>query len=122
MRDSRGLLMRALSFPDDPPFKVRGWIENSFTGNANGRGNGVNFGVNPNYKADQWMGNQYYLIFERPLKQIGRGELRIPRRQPVWQRLAVHLHAGLLQSCVSQRLVRGLRHASVLRARFTCRS
>jgi len=69
MRDGRGLLMRALSFPDDPPFKVRGWIENSFTGNANGRGNGVNFGVYPNYKADQWMGNQYYLIFEKPLKQ-----------------------------------------------------
>ena len=69
MSDVRGLLMRALSFPDDPPFKVRGWIENSFTGNANGRGNGVNFGVYPNYKADQWMGNQYYLIFEKPLKQ-----------------------------------------------------
>ena len=52
-----------------PHFKIRGWIENSFTYNANGRGSGVNFGVNPNSKADQWMGNQYYLIAEKPLKQ-----------------------------------------------------
>ena len=68
-RQARGLLMQVLGIPEDAPFKIRGWIENSFTGNANGRGNGINFGVNPNYKADQWMGNQYYLIVERPLKQ-----------------------------------------------------
>jgi hypothetical protein len=67
--DTRSLLMQVLDIPEDAPFKIRGWIENSFTGNANGRGNGINFGVNPNYKADQWMGNQYYLIVERPLKQ-----------------------------------------------------
>ena len=29
----------------------------------------MNFGVNPNNLANQWMGNQYYLIFEKPLKQ-----------------------------------------------------
>ena len=60
--------MRALGVPDTSPFKIRGWIENSFTYNANGRGNGVNFGVNPNFKADQWMGNQYYIIAEKPLR------------------------------------------------------
>ena len=32
-------------------------------------GNGFNFGVNPNYKANQWMGNQYYLVIENPLEQ-----------------------------------------------------
>jgi hypothetical protein len=67
--DARSLLMEVLGVPEDAPVKIRGWIENSFTGNANGRWNGINFGVNPNYKADQWMGNQYYLIVERPLEQ-----------------------------------------------------
>jgi hypothetical protein len=61
--------MKALNVPEDASVSVNGWIENSFTGNADGRGNGINFGDNPNTKADQWMGNQYYLIFEKPLKQ-----------------------------------------------------
>src|SRR5271157_5748689 len=68
-KDSRGLLMKAFNVPEDAGWRIFGWIENSFTGNANGRGNGVNFGVNPNFKANQWMGNQYYLVFEKPLKQ-----------------------------------------------------
>jgi hypothetical protein len=67
--ETRGLLMRALGWPESSPWKIRGWIENSFTYNANGRGNGVNYGVNPNFKADQWMGNQYYIIAEKPLKR-----------------------------------------------------
>jgi hypothetical protein len=67
--DTRGLLMRAFDVPESSPWKIRGWIQNSFTYNANGRGNGLNFGVNPNFKADQWMGNQYYIITERPLRQ-----------------------------------------------------
>lgn len=53
----------------DSPVKVYGWIQNSFTGNANGFGNGLNFGVNPNYKANQWMGNQYYVVVEDPIEQ-----------------------------------------------------
>src|SRR5262249_39024242 len=65
----QGLLMKALGVPETAPFTIRGWIENSFTGNANGRGSGTNFGVYPNYKADQWMGNQYYLIVQKPLRQ-----------------------------------------------------
>src|SRR5271157_718967 len=68
-KDSRGLLMKAFNVPEDAGWRIFGWIENSFTGNANGRGNGLNFGVNPNFKANQWMGNQYYLVFEKPLKQ-----------------------------------------------------
>ena len=68
-KDARGLLMKALDVPEDAGWRIFGWIQNSFTGNANGRGNGVNFGVNPNFKANQWMGNQYYLVFEKPLKQ-----------------------------------------------------
>jgi hypothetical protein len=61
------LLMRALKATDSP-VRVYGWVQNSYTGNANGRGNGNNFGVNPNFKADQWMGNQYYLVVENPLE------------------------------------------------------
>ncbi len=53
--------------------KVYGWLQNSFTYNADGRGpTGTNFGVNPNYLADRWMGNQYYLIIENPLEQNDR--------------------------------------------------
>jgi hypothetical protein len=69
VQDTRGLLMKMLEIPDEIPVRLRGWIQNSYTYNANGRGSGLNFGDNPNFKADQWMGNQYYLIFERPLKQ-----------------------------------------------------
>jgi Putative beta-barrel porin-2, OmpL-like. bbp2 len=53
----------------DTPFRVYGWIENSFTGNPGVRTNGENFGVNPNHLANQWMGNQYYLALGRPLQQ-----------------------------------------------------
>ncbi|WP_250846762.1 outer membrane beta-barrel protein [Aquisphaera insulae] len=67
--DTRGLLMKFLDIPADSDWKVYGWIQNSYTGNTNGFGNGFNFGVNPNYKANSWMGNQYYLILEKPLKQ-----------------------------------------------------
>ena len=63
------LLMRALAL-EDSPVRVYGWIQNSYTYNANGRpANGQNFGVNPNNQANRWMGNQYYLIIENPLEQ-----------------------------------------------------
>lgn len=67
--DESKLLMNALGRAD-APVKVYGWIQNSFTGNANGTPrNDLNFGVNPNSQANRWMGNQYYLIFENPLEQ-----------------------------------------------------
>ena len=51
------------------PVKVYGWIQNSYTGNGNGRPrDGLNFGVFPNHLADQWQGNQYYLVTERTLR------------------------------------------------------
>ncbi|MDX2037193.1 MAG: outer membrane beta-barrel protein [Isosphaeraceae bacterium] len=63
-------LMRVLGIPEESRFHTFGWIQNSFTGNTNGRGsNAQNFGVNPNFKANQWMGNQYYIVFERLLEQ-----------------------------------------------------
>jgi hypothetical protein len=53
------------------PVRVFGWIQNSFTGNANGiPRNRENFGVYPNHLADQWMGNQYYLVLENPLETV----------------------------------------------------
>ena len=72
--------MKALDVPEDAGWRIFGWIQNSYTGNMNGRGNGFNFGVNPNFKANEWMGNQYYLIFEKPLKQDDDGQLRLPHR------------------------------------------
>ncbi len=65
---SSTLLMRALSMQNSP-VKIYGWIQNSYTANANGKGNGLNFGVNPNSLADSWMGNQYYIIVENVLEQ-----------------------------------------------------
>ncbi|MDR3634539.1 MAG: outer membrane beta-barrel protein [Isosphaeraceae bacterium] len=63
------LLMKFLGM-EDSPVKIYGWLENSYTGNANGTPrNGFNFGVNPNDLANRWMGNQYYLIVENPLEQ-----------------------------------------------------
>ncbi|WP_152053223.1 outer membrane beta-barrel protein [Tautonia marina] len=49
--------------------RIHGWIQNSFTGNPASPANGHNFGVNPNDLANQWMGNQYYLIVEDPIEQ-----------------------------------------------------
>ena len=61
------LLNKALGL-EDKPYRVYGWIQNSFTGNANGMpADRQNFGVYPNHLADQWMGNQYYLTIENPL-------------------------------------------------------
>jgi hypothetical protein len=67
-KDPTKLLMNALGM-EESKIKVYGWLQNSYTYNANGRSNGYNFGVNPNNLANQWMGNQYYLIFEKPLEQ-----------------------------------------------------
>jgi Putative beta-barrel porin-2, OmpL-like. bbp2 len=54
---------------EDAPFRTYGWIENSFTGNANGTpANRSNFSVFPNRLANQWQGNQYYLVVENPLE------------------------------------------------------
>ena len=63
------ILADALGIPENSGFRAFGWIQNSFTGNANGPGNGPNFGVEPNALANQWMGNQYYLVVENPLEQ-----------------------------------------------------
>ena len=63
------LLMKWLGM-DDSPNKIYGWIQNSYTGNTNGKpASGENFGVNPNHRANSWQGNQYYLILENPIEQ-----------------------------------------------------
>lgn len=55
---------------EESPIKIYGWLQNSYTGNTNGRGKaGENFGVNPNHKADWWMGNQYYIVAEKVVEQ-----------------------------------------------------
>ena len=75
---------------EDKPVKVYGWLQNSYTYNTNGRGiTGQNFGVTPNNLANQWQGNQYYLIIENAAGAGRQGQLRLPGRQPLRQRLAV---------------------------------
>lgn len=55
---------------DDDDVKVYGWIQQSYTGNANGRPkSGANFGVNPNNQANAWQLNQLYIIVENPIEQ-----------------------------------------------------
>jgi hypothetical protein len=62
------LLMRYLRIEREP-VKIYGWIENSYTQNTNGRPrDDSNFSVFPNRGANQWQGNQYYLIVENPLE------------------------------------------------------
>ncbi len=61
------LLMQALGM-EDSRIKLYGWIQNSFTGNPSQPSDHINFGVTPNYKANEWMGNQYYLVVEDPLE------------------------------------------------------
>lgn len=67
---SKLFLTRALRL-EQSPWSFYGWIENSFTGNANGRGSGENFGVFPNRLADQWMGNQFYFVAENRVENDG---------------------------------------------------
>jgi hypothetical protein len=69
------LLMRALGIQDSP-VQLYGWIQNNFTGNANGTPrNGTNFGVYPNHLANRWQGNQYYFIVENPIESGDRVNL-----------------------------------------------
>jgi hypothetical protein len=56
---------------EDSKFQIYGWIQNSFTANPAFPSDGINFGVTPNYKSNDWMGNQYYTVFERPLDHDG---------------------------------------------------
>jgi hypothetical protein len=60
------ILDRALGL-ENSRLNVFGWIQNSFTGNPSLSTDGTNFGVTPNHLANQWMGNQYYLVVERPV-------------------------------------------------------
>jgi hypothetical protein len=54
---------------EDTPVRIYGWLQNSYTYNANGRGtSGTNFSVFPNRLANAWQGNQYYLILENPIE------------------------------------------------------
>ena len=70
-KDETKLLMNGLEkIGVKLPFTVYGWIQNSYTGNTNGvPKSALNFGVNPNFLANRWMGNQYYLILEKTLEQ-----------------------------------------------------
>lgn len=54
---------------EESPLQIYGWIQNSFTGNPANPADGLNFGVTPNYAANDWRGNQYYTVFERALTQ-----------------------------------------------------
>ena len=63
------LLMEALGRKDSP-VQVYGWIQNSFTGNTDGTPRNLsNVTVFPNRLANQWQGNQYYIILENAIEQ-----------------------------------------------------
>ena len=54
----------------DSPVQVYGWIQNSFTGNTDGTPRNLsNVTVFPNRLANQWQGNQYYIILENAIEQ-----------------------------------------------------
>lgn len=63
------LLLNSWLGLDESPIRTYGWLQNTFTGNANGTPrNGTNFSVFPNRLANQWQGNQYYIVLENPLE------------------------------------------------------
>lgn len=52
---------------EDHPVEIRGWIQNSYTGTPGfSPRNRSTVTVFPNRLANEWMGNQYYLIVEKP--------------------------------------------------------
>jgi hypothetical protein len=54
----------------DSPVKIYGWLDNSFTYNANGTPRDhLNFSVFPNRLANSWQGNQYYFVIEKTAEQ-----------------------------------------------------
>src|SRR5262249_21273195 len=64
------LLMKALRRRDSP-VQIYGWLQNSFTGNTNGTPkNRLNYSVFPNRRANDWQGNQYYIIIENAIEQV----------------------------------------------------
>lgn len=64
-----GWLDRALGLGDSR-IETFGWIQNTFTGNTDGTpASGRNFALFPNHLANQWMGNQYYLVATRAAQQ-----------------------------------------------------
>ena len=96
-RDETKLLMNALGM-DDSPVKIYGWIQNSYTGNTLGTPkNGQNFGVNPNNLANRWQGQPVLPDHREPARAERQDQLRVPRRQPVRQRLVVQPHARPLR-------------------------
>ncbi len=69
---NRGQLLARYLRLEQSTWNLYGWIENSFTYNADGRpASQMNFGVFPNRLADQWMGNQYYLVLENRIVNDG---------------------------------------------------
>ena len=61
--------MKAMGW-EESPVQVYGWIQNSFTGNTDGTPRNLsNVTVFPNRLANQWQGNQYYVIVENVLEQ-----------------------------------------------------
>jgi hypothetical protein len=71
-----GTLDRLLVVPPDAPYTFYGWVQNSFTGNTTGTPRDRdNFSVFPNRRANGWQGNQYYLVFEKPVTDEDRFDL-----------------------------------------------
>ena len=67
--DATKVLARALGL-EDSPVAIYGWIENSYTGTPGfSPRNGSTVTLAPNRLANQWQGNQYYLILENPLER-----------------------------------------------------
>lgn len=67
-------LMRFLGL-EESPWAIYGWIQNSFTANPSFPADRINFGVTPNYRSNDWLGNQYYTVLENALEREGQFNL-----------------------------------------------
>ena len=96
-KDETKLLMNVLG-REDSPVKVYGWIQNSYTGNTNGAAQErPELRRQPELPGQPLDGQPVLPDLREPARAERRDQLRLPRRQPVRQRLAVQPHAGAVR-------------------------
>ena len=109
------LLNKALGFADNP-YRVYGWIQNSFTGNANGMPRNRRELRRLSQPPGRPVDGQPVLSDHREPAQFDRhGEFRLPVRHALRQRLAVHQGLRALRPRLPQQPFRGAGPAADLR-------
>ncbi len=62
-----------------PAVRFYGWIQQGFTANFDSPRDRVNFGVNFNWRSNDYRLNQFYFVLENSLRARGRAKRRLSR-------------------------------------------